>query len=71
MEAVKQEHRAAVKRERTNTVGPNRPTKVARTSSGQAYLDMEDPDDEDAVQEQAEPGRKRPDAEIEVIDLLD
>ncbi len=71
IENVKEEHRNAVKRKRSTTAGPSRSAKVARTSSGQAYVNLEDTDDEDVVQEQAGPGRKRPDAEIEVIDLLD
>ena len=70
MTAVKQERVASAKRERRST-GPTRPTKVAKTSSGQAYLDLDDSDDEVIKIEERPARRKLADAEIEVIDLLD
>lgn len=45
---------------------------MCRTESGHEYLELEDTDDEDVILTQSGPAKKgKPDAEIEVIDLLD
>lgn len=71
---MKQEPKNSGKRERSSTVGPSQPIKIARTSTGESYIEIIDSDDGDdeVVHVKSGPARGgRPDAEIEVIDLFD